>query len=96
MVTRITRNIKCSTGKKLEDHLFLSNHFIVKKAWDFPGDPVVKNLPCSVGDIGLIPSWGTEIPHVTRQLILWAIATEHVYFKDGSCMTQQRHHTPQL
>ena len=45
MVTRITRNIKCSTGKKLEDHLFLSNHFIVKKAWDFPGDPVVKNLP---------------------------------------------------
>ena len=63
---------------------------------NFPGDPVVKNLPCSVGDIGLIPSWGTEIPYVTWQLILGAIATELIYFKEGSCMTQQRHHTPQL
>ena len=25
---------------------------------DFPGSPVVKNPPCNVGDVGLIPGWG--------------------------------------
>ena len=30
---------------------------------DFPGDPVVKNLPSSVGDVGSVPGWGTKIPH---------------------------------
>ena len=29
---------------------------------DFPGGPVVKNLPCSAEDTGLIPGWGTKIP----------------------------------
>lgn len=29
---------------------------------DFPGS-AVKNLPCSARDVGLIPSWGTTIPH---------------------------------
>ena len=32
--------------------------------WDFPGGPVVKNLPSNAGDVGLIPGQGTEIPHV--------------------------------
>ena len=26
--------------------------------WDFPGDPVVKNLPASAGDTGSIPGPG--------------------------------------
>ena len=26
-------------------------------------DPVVKNLPCNAGDMGLLPGWGTKIPH---------------------------------
>ena len=26
--------------------------------WDFPGDPVVKNLPASTGDTGSIPGPG--------------------------------------
>ena len=29
---------------------------------DFPGGPVVKNLPCNAGDAGSIPGWGTKIP----------------------------------
>ena len=33
----------------------------------FPGGPVVKNLPCNVGDMGLIPGGGTKIPHATGQ-----------------------------
>ena len=30
---------------------------------DFPGGPVVKNLPCNAGVMGSIPDWGTKIPH---------------------------------
>ena len=29
---------------------------------DPPGGPVVKSSPPNVGDAGLIPGWGTEIP----------------------------------
>ena len=35
---------------------------------DFPGGPVVKNLPCNAGNTGLIPGWGTKIPHAMEQL----------------------------
>ena len=31
--------------------------------WDFPGGPVVKNLPSDAGDKGSIPSQGTKIPY---------------------------------
>ena len=27
-------------------------------SWDFPGGPVVKNLPANAGDMGLIPYAG--------------------------------------
>ena len=33
---------------------------------DFPGGPVVKNLLCNAGDIGLIPGQGTKIPHASE------------------------------
>ena len=39
---------------------------------DFPGGPVVKNLPSNVGDAGLIPGRGTKIPHAVGQLSLRA------------------------
>ena len=32
----------------------LMNHF----QKDFPGQPVVKDLPCNAGDVGLIPDLG--------------------------------------
>ena len=35
---------------------------------DIPGGPVVKNLLCNTGDAGLIPGWGTKIPHAAGQL----------------------------
>ena len=31
-------------------------------SWDFPGDPVVGNLPSSTGDVNLIPGQETRIP----------------------------------
>ena len=39
-----------------------------RKGGDFPGGPVVKNPPYNAEDMGLIPSWGTKIPHATEQL----------------------------
>ena len=35
---------------------------------DFPGGPLVKNLPCSAGDVGSIPSWGIQILQAVRLL----------------------------
>ena len=37
---------------------------------DFPGGPVVKNPTSNVGDVDLIPGWGTETPHAIEQLSL--------------------------
>ena len=42
----------------------------------FPGGPVVKNPPCNVGDVGLIPGQGTKIPHAVGQLSLCATTAE--------------------
>ena len=39
---------------------------------DFPGSPVVSNA----GDTGLIPVWGTKIPHATGQLTPHATTRE--------------------
>ena len=35
---------------------------------DFPGGPVVKNLPSNAGDTASVPDGGTEIPHALGQL----------------------------
>ena len=34
---------------------------------NFPGSPVVKGLPCSGRDMGLIPGQGTKIQHATGE-----------------------------
>ena len=39
---------------------------------DFSGGPVVGFLPGIAGDTGLIPGWGTKIPHAAEQLSLSA------------------------
>ena len=54
--------------------------------WDFPGSPVVKNMPSNVWDMSLIPGWGTKIPHATGQISLWATTTESAI--SGGCMSQ--------
>ena len=35
------------------------------KVRDFPGTPVVKTLPSSVGGAGWIPGWGAKIQHAS-------------------------------
>ena len=43
---------------------------------DLPHGPVVKNLPCKAGDVGLIPGRGTKPPHAREQLSPHATTTE--------------------
>lgn len=40
------------------------------KTWarDFAGGPVVRNLPSTAQDVGLIPCWETKITHASGQL----------------------------
>ena len=56
---------------------------------DFPGCPVVKNLPSNTGDLFLIPGWGTKIPHDSGQRSLLAtILSLLVTTKDPTCRTE--------
>ena len=55
---------------------------------DFPGGPVVKNLPSNAGDAGLIPRWGTKTPHATGQLSPRTATTEPT--RPGARAPQQK------
>ena len=55
-----------SFGFNLTVPLFFDEETGMRKAkWDFPGGPVVKNLPDNAGDTGLILGWG-------RSRMLWS------------------------
>ena len=43
---------------------------------DFPGGPVVKDLPCNSGGEGSVSGWGTKIPHPEEQLESLCFATK--------------------
>ena len=43
---------------------------------NFPGGPVVENLPFNSGHSGLIPNQETKIPHAARQLSPCTATTE--------------------
>ena len=59
--------------KDHRDNLKKSDYY-----WDFPGDPVVKNMSCKVGDTGLILGQGTTILHDMEQL------SPHATMKDST------------
>ena len=48
--------------------LYVSYFTIKRFKRDLSGGPVVKNLPSSTGDEGLIPDWRAKIPHAAGQL----------------------------
>ena len=54
----------------MDSHACGLNEGLRKAQRDFPGGPVVKNLPCNAGDTGLNPGQETKIPHATGQLSL--------------------------
>ena len=58
---------------------------------EFPGDPVVKNLSSSPGDLGSILGQRTKVPHATRQLSHRATAAE-----PGLCSNRKRPSTTKI
>ena len=53
-----------SNWTTIELNIWTSQPFLKKMVnRDFPGGPVVKNMPCNAGDIVLISGGGTKIPH---------------------------------
>ena len=46
-------------------------------AWDFPGGPMVQNLPCNARDASSNPGWGTKIPHAATTGPMCSKAMEH-------------------
>ena len=50
--------------------------------WEFPGGPVVENLPCNAVDMGSIPGWGTKIPHAMEQLSSCATTRESMHHNE--------------
>ena len=63
---------------------------------------MVKNPPSNAGDVCLIPSQGTKIPHAEGQLSPCATTTELACLKERACMLQTTEpmcsgaHVPQL
>ena len=56
---------------------FISIAIFIRNLYrDFPGGPVVKNLPSNAGNTSSIPGRGTKIPHAMGQLSLRAAARE--------------------
>ena len=58
---------------------------------DFPGGPVVRNLPCNAGNVGSIPGWGTKIPRVvgaTEPMCLNYRTRNKTTTKDPTCHDQ--------
>ena len=49
---------------------------------------MVKNPPSNAGNVGLIPGWGTKIPHAMGQLSLCATTTELMHLSERACVPQ--------
>ena len=70
---------------------WLRPHHEFSVLWDFPGGPVVKNLPCNAGEVSSILVWEMKPPHAVEQLSPCAITTEpthhilRVTTKDPAC-----------
>ena len=58
--------------------------------FDFPDSPVVKDLPCNAGDMGLIPSQGIKIPHISGQASRRPTTKESTHRNERSFMLQLR------
>ena len=54
----------------------VSSNEEILPAQDFPGGPVVRNLPWDAEDVGSIPDQGTKTPHAIQQLSLCVYTAE--------------------
>ena len=86
----LLKEIEEDTNKQKDIHIY----------WDFPGGPVVKNLPSNAGDVGSIPVRGNKITNAVGQLSLHAANTEptrhnhraHVLWSPRATTTESARH----
>ena len=55
-------NKHAKPGRRIEVHVFKQKCIKQDVSRDFPSGPVVKNLPCNAGYVGLIPGQESKIP----------------------------------
>ena len=67
---------KAGTDFKLILALELILFFKIYYLGDCPSGPGVKYMPSNAGDVGSIPGWGTNFPHVVGQLSSYPATTE--------------------
>ena len=63
---------------------------------DFPGGPVVKNLPSNGGDVDLISGLRTRISYATEKLSSTCGNYRAASYNERSRVLQGRSHLPQL
>ena len=61
---------------------------LISKLRDFPGGPVVKTSPSSIGDENLIPGQEAKIPQAAEQLSLCTATTKPVFWSLGASATE--------
>ena len=59
-------------------------------ARDFPGGPVVKNPPSTIGNVGSIPGQGTKISHAVRQPSPHTITREACVRQQGPSIAREK------
>ena len=57
---------------------------------DLPGGHMVKNLPCSAGNVGLIPSREIKIPYAAQELLSLYVTVKDLERQKISCVQQLR------
>ena len=68
MTESMPRGLETIHLPQRQSQLFVNVFYTRLKNRDFPGGPVVKNLPCNAGDVGSIPDRGAKASHAAEQL----------------------------
>ena len=63
-------------------------NILILTNWDFPGSPVVMNLPFSAGDVGPFPGQGNEISHAVQQRSPRTTTRDSLRWNERSFMRQ--------
>ena len=79
-------NVKPQTHNSKVMHTCIHNPRYDKHLGDFSGSSVVRNPPSNARDAGLIPGWGTKIPHAPGQLC-WCAANYRAHTLWSPCVT---------
>ena len=79
-----SEGLRGRTGFESQSQRIQASRRLRSEVGDFPGGPVVKNLPCNVKGVGSIPVQGATIPHGSEQLSLHAAIRDSTHHSKRS------------